>query len=84
MTVTYRKPATGHKLRSMQQKTLGELFQEQVPSANEQGNIWDYKIWSPLSLDDLASITVDIWYGTSKAEYKRSFIIELGTFRETK
>ena len=68
----------------LQTKTLGELFQEQAPSVNEQGNIWDYKIWSPLSLDDLASITVDIWYGTSKAERKRSFIIELGTIREVK
>ena len=67
-----------------QQKTLGELFQEQVPSANEQGNIWDYKIWSPLSLDDPPSITIDIWYGTSKAECKRSFIIELGAVREVK
>ena len=83
MTVVYRRPSKQVEPR-LQTKTLGELFQEQMPSANEQGNIWDYKIWSPLSLDDPASITVDIWYGTSKAESKRRFIIELGAIREIK
>jgi len=68
----------------LQTKTLGELFQEQMPEVNEHGNVWDYKIWAPLSLDDAASITVDIWFGNIKAERKRTFILEIATIREVK
>ena len=39
--------------------------------------VWDYKIWAPMSMEDLAEVRVVVTYGRNKAEYTETYLLKL-------
>jgi len=55
------------------EKRVHELMTEKLLGKE----IWDYKIWAPLSLEDGAMVELVVTFGKEKVEYKQSFFFDM-------